>query len=248
MINELADIFGLSKYEASLLNTSMKLGLASMSELASDANISRTATYIPIKGLIEKGLLSVIIIGKRKKFQAINPEQLKYIYQQKKLSLEKIIIELSKYNEPQIPKSDIRYFSGIEGIKTANNILIEESKSRCFRSFDNSILLPSHFKLTALNQQIKRRVEKNIELLMISAVPEIKSWMKKYIEKNKEELRETIFVSYRSYPFETSIITDGANTLVLGFAPKPSALLVSDRMISITLHSIHGIIWDQYSS
>ena len=247
MINELKEVFGLEKYEALLLSASVKLGIASLSELANETEISRTAAYVPIKKLKEKGLLSVITVGKRKKYQTVGPKQLRYIYQQKKLSLEKVILNLSKLSERNDAlESNFRYFSGVEGIKIAYSILVEETKSKRLSSFDNSSSLPKYFDLAVLNNQIQKRVKKNIALSMISAVPEIKAWMRKYIEKNKKELRETIFVSYKSYPFETSIVTDGSKTLVVGYEQKPFALLICNKMISNTLDSIHSIIWNQY--
>lgn len=246
MTKKLIDVFHLTPYEAKIYTAATQLGLTNLTDISRAINISRTAAYVPIQGLLKRGMFSIVKIQKRNYYKAIDPEQLRYIYDQKKVDLEQAITELTKAISIPEHGLEIRHFPGVNGIITASNIFLEETKSKVIRTFDNPTLLPKISKLYQLDEQIERRVKKGIYLRMISSIPQIKPWMEKYIERNKKELRETVLMSPRLYPFESNITIDDSLVMIIHMKEKPFAILINNKELALTLSSIHDIIWGQY--
>lgn len=246
MIKELTNVFQLTPYEAKIYLASSRLGKANLTSLARATNISRTAAYPPIQGLLKRGMLSSFKIKKRKYYQAINPNQLRHLYEQKKVDLDWIVTELTKTLSIPGGSLEIRYFPGLSGVATASEIFLEESQSKLVRSFDNPTAIPQLIRFYQLNDQIKRRVEKGTKLQMIVSVPKILSWMKKYHDRDKEELRETIFISPHLYPFEATVAVDDQRVLIVLLKAEPSAILIDNTELAKTIGSIHRLTWDHY--
>lgn len=243
---KLSDIFHLSSYEAQVYTAAVQLGIASLTELSRATGIARTAVYTPVQGLLDRGMLSIVTVKKRHHYRAIDPEQLRYIYDQKKVDLEQVIAELTKSIAIPENQLEIRYFPGINGIVTASNIFLEETTSKYICSFDNPTHLPKIARLYQLDDQIDRRVAKRIHLRMISSVPKLQAWMEDYIARNKKELRETVLISPRLFPFSSTIIIDDDRVMIIDMRNKPFAILIDNEGLAMTLRSIHALIWEQY--
>ena len=79
--------FGLSNKEADVYLSAMQLGLSSVQEIAEKAGLNRTTTYGYIKGLISRGLMSVVESRGRLSYTATKPEQLKTLTEQQEQQL-----------------------------------------------------------------------------------------------------------------------------------------------------------------
>lgn len=82
------------------------------------AQIDRSSCYNSLKSLTEKGIVSYVLIGKVKWFQATGPKRLlEYIKEQEK-DVEEIIPELNARHKVSKIEGQVRLFKGIKGIKS----------------------------------------------------------------------------------------------------------------------------------
>ncbi|PIX62666.1 hypothetical protein CO057_01575 [Candidatus Uhrbacteria bacterium CG_4_9_14_0_2_um_filter_41_50] len=121
-IKEILTGLGLSTTEARLYLAMLKLGPASVQNIAKESELSRTATYDLIAGLQKKGLASTYDRDKKTFFSAENPDQLETYFSDKMRGmdssferLKKVIPEMraiSKHDRPRV-----RFYTGEEGMR-----------------------------------------------------------------------------------------------------------------------------------
>lgn len=129
MLKELQDI-GLSEKEAKVYLAALEIGRATADQLAKQAKIVRSTTYVQLESLMKKGLMSTYEEGKKTYFAPESPEYLKRIFELKKKEFEAKESELNEFLPELLKKFGgagerplVRFFLGKEGI----NALREET-------------------------------------------------------------------------------------------------------------------------
>ena len=85
-ITDLCHALRLTEPEARLYLAALQYQKANVTQLAKAANIPRTALYQPLEKLVERGMLSVVTVGKRKHYSALDPQQLHRILEEDRLA------------------------------------------------------------------------------------------------------------------------------------------------------------------
>ena len=93
-------------------------GSSKAGKVARLANMDRSSCYNAIKMLQEKGLVSYVLIGKIKWFQATGPKRLLEYLKEQEEDVKKILPELHKRHKAVKVKGQVRLFKGIKGVKT----------------------------------------------------------------------------------------------------------------------------------
>ncbi len=132
MLNVLEDL-GLSKGEAKVFLTLIKLGPSKAGAIVSNAEIAYSKIYIILDKLSKKGLVSYILNDKTKVFSAVEPVRIREYIQEKeeklkkqKLAFESILPDLTNLSSKQGDNS-AEVFIGLRGIRTAYEILLKNS-------------------------------------------------------------------------------------------------------------------------
>ncbi len=121
--------FGLSEHEASVYLASLSLGPSTVNEIAKVSGVKRTTVYPVIESLKQKGIMNIEVKGLKQLFVAESPERLEIIIEQKKDRLKDMIPELQAIYNLKSGGSLIKYYEGIEGVKTVyNSILLNDLK------------------------------------------------------------------------------------------------------------------------
>jgi sugar-specific transcriptional regulator TrmB len=127
---------GLTESEIRVYLALLKLGQTTAGKIVDEAKVTRSKIYDILERLKNKGLVSYIIKESTKYFSATNPNNLlKYLeekeekIQEEKQSIKEIIPELLNQHLSQKDKI-AEVFIGINGMKNAFNVLIEEFGSK----------------------------------------------------------------------------------------------------------------------
>src|SRR3989338_3658806 len=94
-INQLISI-GLSDNEAKVYMAILDLGQATVLEISAKAGVNRPTTYVQIESLKKMGLVSSQTKGKKQIFIAESPDQLEFVIEQEKKTVEQKKEELAK--------------------------------------------------------------------------------------------------------------------------------------------------------
>lgn len=106
-------------------------GSSKAGDVAKIAGMDRSSCYNAIKTLQEKGLVSYVMIGKIKWFQATGPKRLLEYLKEQEDDLQKILPELHERHKAVKVKGQVRLFKGIKGVKAVFQDIIRTGADNC---------------------------------------------------------------------------------------------------------------------
>ncbi len=127
-INKILGKLGLSINEVKVYLTLTDNGSLKAGSISKVAQMDRSSCYNALKVLQEKGLVSYVLIGKIKWFQAAGPRRLLEYLKEQEEDISLIIPELSERHKRNKVEGQVRLFKGIKGIKTIFLDIIKEKK------------------------------------------------------------------------------------------------------------------------
>jgi sugar-specific transcriptional regulator TrmB len=108
---------GLSTNESKIYETLLRLKEASIEDISAKSKVHRRNVYDSLAKLLEKGLISEVMIQKKKFYRAINPSRLMDILTEKQSKLQSVLPELeNKFSKVEVEEKAYLY-KGIEGFK-----------------------------------------------------------------------------------------------------------------------------------
>ncbi len=182
---------GMSRKEALVYLSALKLGLAKASEIAKKSKVGREAVYYLLKLLQQKGFVSEVVKSGVKYYSAIQPKTILELVEEEKRqkveTIQEILPELEALQKMAISKPKIEVYEGADGFKSVVSKLVERENQKIYGYLPEEAL---HFLPTFHLQFRRRRKERNVRIRIIT---EKTPFMKKIKEADKEELRETRF-------------------------------------------------------
>ncbi len=108
---------GLAKNEAEIYVTLVEHGESSVSGVATHSGINRRNVYDTLEKLIEKGLVFEIIGASDRRFQAVDPNKLLELVEEKRASLVRMLPELEAKFKKKQSSEQVFLYRGVEGWK-----------------------------------------------------------------------------------------------------------------------------------
>lgn len=121
---------GLTEGEASVYFASVTLGSASVLQIANAAGIKRTSTYSLLESLIAMGLMSIEVVGLKKRFVAEPPDKLESILDVRRQKLQTILPEFEALYNLQGGEGFIKYYQGVVGMHKAYDSILTDLQPR----------------------------------------------------------------------------------------------------------------------
>ena len=115
---------GLDDREIAVYRALLRLGPVSIRDIAEAAGINRGTTYETLKQLASKGVVNYLPRGKRRVFQAEEPEQLLALGERRQQALSLAMDQLRKEVIPELKQSrakfspgNVRFYEGDDGVE-----------------------------------------------------------------------------------------------------------------------------------
>ncbi|HEY4514792.1 MAG TPA: helix-turn-helix domain-containing protein [Candidatus Paceibacterota bacterium] len=245
---DLAEVFNMSLNEARVYLVLNNQGSSMVSSLGKSANLARSAVYPPLESLVRKGFVGTTMSGKRKYYTAVSPEQLRNFIEQKKVTLESLIAEMRRKEQIVSLEHnlDIVHYPGKSGIQTAAQIFMEETREKIWYSFESPIEITELIGVNFLEEYVTARVKRGIYSKVILSSTVDVPWLRDFMKKDKEQLREVITINPREYPFDSTIaVTKGITHLINGNG-SPFSVIIRNDNLARNLMSVHKLIWSRY--
>lgn len=115
-MREILEELGLNKREISIYLNLLKEKISTPTKIAKQTNINRTTVYLDLDNLIQKGLVSSFTKNSKKHFQAVNPNKILEILEEKKEKVKSILPQLKGLYSPS-SILNVELFEGKEGVK-----------------------------------------------------------------------------------------------------------------------------------
>ena len=236
----LADL-GLSETESAIYLAALELGEGLPKHLSLKAGIKRPLLYKLLPDLLNKGLLSETIRGKRRLLVAEDPEVLVEKKQAELRLLEERIPELRLLLRTASVKPKIIFHEGIEGLKKIYVDNLREKKATL--EFVSLEKIHPELESYSKNYYIPQRINKKIPIkIIISGKAESK------LLKLKEDLyalREikTIDKEKFSLPLDCYIYGDNVSFLLYRLDSEPIGIIIRSTEIAKMMRSLFLFIW-----
>ncbi|MBI2617916.1 hypothetical protein HYW58_00440 [Candidatus Kaiserbacteria bacterium] len=241
----LTEYLNLTESEAKAYLAATRIPNVSISDLSKTIGMSRTSVYSPLRKLIERGLVTETKIGKRVKYNAVNPKVLLNLFERNKVNIERLVKELSQSYVLSQSKVSAEFFPGMSGFESAVETFLNNTKTKMWKTIENASNVPTA-SMYQFEDFIKRRVQKRIFCRCILAVGPLTPWIKERLEKDKEELRQNVLVSAKTFPMQAIVAVTKGLVLFASFSDAPYAILIKSYEVSETLSLVHDMLWNQY--
>ena len=117
MFTQIFQQLGLAKNEARIYQALLKDGELAVGEIANKSGVHRRNVYDSLNRLVEKGLVFQILQKYEQHYQAVDPQKLFEILQEKHRALSEIMPELERLYRSTPHEEDVYIYRGLEGWK-----------------------------------------------------------------------------------------------------------------------------------
>jgi sugar-specific transcriptional regulator TrmB len=215
---------GLTQAEIKVYLSLLNLGSSTAGPILEKSNLQNSVVHRSLNNLIEKGIVNFILDGKKKIYQAINPEEFINFIEDKKLRFKEIIPQL-KQNQGKI-KEQAAVYKGKKGINEIYNRLIN-SGGKEYNTFGGGKRVTYEIMGEDWWYSLHtKRITKKIKSKQI---------FDETIRKFGEELKKRPFsdVKFLSQEFEqlTETIICGNLVSIIIFTENPYGLLIEDKIV-----------------
>jgi sugar-specific transcriptional regulator TrmB len=238
--------FNFSDKEIDVYLAALKLGSASITELAKRAKIKRPTTYVILEKLKEMGLVSMSIRQKKRIFTIQKPDKLSKIIdlekeklEEKEKELQKVLPELKSLTKEETLIPIIRYFEGKEGVWDIIDDLMESGESASMISTGKAYDELGFKRIVKDVIERRRKIGTTAYIISDHHPEQVKEYKK----------GETLFRQYRFLP-ETidldSIVYIYADKIALVFFKEPlSGVIIENKALFQSFKFMFDSLWDE---
>lgn len=235
---------GLNEKEAAIYLALLQVDNASVIDVSKKTKINRSTVYVVLEGLMKKGLVTEIQIGKKVHYQAEAPERLatyverqKVIFEERSRRLADIIPQIKSTQREQGQRPVLKYFEGRDAALNSNlDFFNTEDKEGVGYFLFNRDLIEEIFDPKEIQEIQKIRPNKNIKgkSLYVGTKTTLSS----------NEMTERKRIDGSKYPIlcDVSIYEDRVQFITLG--KKLSSIFVQSKDVAETLKSLFRLAFD----
>lgn len=215
-------------------------GPATIAKLAQKSGLKRGTIYEFLGEMLEKGLLEMTILGKRKLYTGVEPKKLQKIIERQKEILENLIPDLSLLTAGCSAKPKIKFYEGKEGLLKAYYEILDlpvGSEVLGFATFEGIYNL---FPKSAVDSYIKKRVAKRIKEKLIIPSDE---FAQNHSADNKNEMRETIMIPKNKFSISSEINIYQNKVAITSLGEEKVAVIIESQQMADTQRAIFNLLW-----
>jgi Predicted transcriptional regulators len=229
MIEKLKEA-GLTENESKIYLALLEIGPANAGLISRKSGLHRRVVYDSLDMLIQKGLVGYIKRNNTRHFQAVNPERVRELLEEKEKILDEIMPKMMELYSKSKEKEETNFYVGINGLKTIFEDQINTGKEILILGASNLAYEILEFYFHWFD---KRRKERKIKTRII-AHEKIKSNL---------PLSEIRYLP-KKYHSPLAVNVYGKKTaLILWDREKPLAILINNERISSGYKNYFEILW-----
>ena len=159
---------GLSEKEAAVYNAALELGPTTALHIARKTGLKRPTVYVILDHLKKKGLVETQLQGIKQRVAAADPDQFDALISDQKKTFDSILPDMLALYKLRGTRSQIRYYEGPNGIKTAYEQLLREIKTGDpYYIVSDQESWQRNFDVVWLEKWIERRARKQLDARII---------------------------------------------------------------------------------
>lgn len=227
--------FGLSPNESACYLAALELGSASVQKIAKKSEVKRTTVYTVLEELIKKGLIAKSEAKGKTVYVAEDPNYLIRREEERKRELVDAIPELKSIYNLSESKPSVKFYEGVEGLKTIYDDTLKEGRDIvAFSDFEHMIKTMS---LDWMVDYADRRAKNGIKFRGITRASAGLDQISPYDTRQKRELK-----ILPQGNFSTEINIYGNKVAMMSFR-NPMGVIIEDKAIAATLRIVFENLW-----
>ncbi|MBI4363385.1 MAG: hypothetical protein HY545_00875 [Candidatus Doudnabacteria bacterium] len=236
---ELLQELGLSENESKVYFASLSLGPATVLKIAHIAEIKRTTVYSVVESLMQKGLINIEVKGFKKLYAAQDPEKLETMLEAKRGKLKNLLPEFSAIYNLKGGESFIRYYEGLEAVKSVYEDLIRDVKPH-----EDYLIVSDQEKWMSADKEYfldftKRRAKLPIKIrLLLQDTPDAREFQKKGKLYNF-----TIKILPPETKLNTNLVVIPQRALIHQLTPPIIAIVIENKSVIQMFREMFEIMW-----
>ena len=230
---------GLKTNEAKVYLATLKMGQATVGEIADSTDVQRTFIYDILEELHDKGLISQVDIGKVKHFSALSVEKFKNYQEEKLAKFALVLPELKALEKSVGDRPRVQFFEGIDGIKMALEDTLKQPKGSKILAYATGVGAYEQMP-EFLSKYFKKRVEKKITMHCLAPDNTVN---REHIKHDKAVLRETILLPEKKFPFTNEIDIYGNKVAIMSLQGEILAVIIESESVAKTQRAIFELAW-----
>lgn len=236
MDTSILEDIGLTGAEIKVFITLLELGSSTAGKVVEKSGLQNAVVHRAFHSLIEKGIVTYVIEGKIRHYQAIEPKLLLAFIDEKKAKLEKLLPELEEKRKLAKKKPKATIYQGVRGVKELLNLMLETDSKEYFayggpqKSHD---LLGDFFWKSFHKKRIRKKIK--AKLLFHSS---LKLWAK---ELNKYSLTE-VRTTEKDFEELTETVICGNKVGIIIYLDKPYGFLI-EELAARSYKKFFEILW-----
>jgi len=233
---------GLSITEIKVYLSLLELGSSTAGPILEKSQLQNSVVHRAINTLITKGLINFILEGKRKIYQATDPENFITYIDEKKKRFQQILPELKKKQKSQKKPETATIYRGIRGIKEVYSIIIN-AKGKEYNTFGGGPITAEIMTFSWWLNLHKRRIANKLPSRQI--FDESVKWGGKEIAKNP--MTKIRYVAKEFAQFQETVMV-GEYIAIAVFTENPYAFLIKDKYVADSYRKYFELLWKNAKS
>lgn len=243
MDTEILEDLGLTQAEIKVYISLLELGNSSAGNILEKSNLQNSVVHRALNTLIEKGIISFILEGKRKVYQATDPEYFYKFIENKKQRFTDLLPKLKKKQTFAKEKKEATIYKGKRGINEIYSIMLN-TKAKEYNTFGGGkrVTYEVMGEYWWKNLHAKRRAKK------IKARQVFDETIRKFGEElNKQKLTKIKFLSQKFEQLTETVICGNRVAIVI-FTESPYGLLIEDKEVVKGYKKYFELLWKEATS
>ncbi|MES2985831.1 MAG: helix-turn-helix domain-containing protein [Patescibacteria group bacterium] len=144
-IKKLLVSLGVSKLASSVYLALLQIGEGSIQDIGAHAKVPRTSIYYSINELLEKSMITKVLVLKKTVYRFVEPDKVVEMYKQHIFDLDAMKNEINGLKFSVFKKPSIEFYYGSSGFKQAWKKIVE-TKSKLYRHMSNPVFFAEFLK------------------------------------------------------------------------------------------------------
>lgn len=246
MDTSILEDLGLTNAEIKVYITLLELGSSTAGSILEKSGIQNSVVHRALNTLIEKGLINYIMGGRRKVYQATDPENFYNFIDDKKKRFEQILPELKKKQAFVKEKNHGTIFRGKRGINEMYNIILNEGEK--LNKKDKTREYNTYGGGTRVTHDVMGNVWwRNLHARRLAKKIKCRQVFDESIRKFGQELNKLKLTNIRFLPSEYEQLQEtiilGDNVGIAIFTENPYGILIQDKTVADGYRKYFELLW-----
>ena len=230
---------GLTQAEIKVYLTLLELGTSTAGKILEKAKIQNSVMHRALNSLIEKSLINYVLEGRRKIYQATNPENFHNFINEKKRKFDQILPDLKKKQHFAKKKELATIYKNKRGINEIYQVMIN-SKGKEYNTFGGGS--------TVTYNVMGEHWWKNLHLKRIEKKLDSRQVFDETLRNFGNELNNKKRTSIKFLPPEFAQLTEtvicGSKVALIVFTRNPYGFLIEDKVVADSYRKQFEVLWE----